>query len=95
MSERLLIRLHPDGKTSWLTLNGQSRAASAANAGAPAAQVLSRTQRVVAVVPSENVVMLDTPRMSAQRAQFAKAVPFALEDQLISPVEELYFALPD
>jgi general secretion pathway protein L len=95
MSERLLIRLHPDGKTSWLTLNAQSRAASAANAGAPPAQVLARTQRVVAIVPSENVVLLDTPRMSAQSAQFAKAVPFALEDQLISPVEELYFALPD
>jgi general secretion pathway protein L len=33
--------------------------------------------------------------MSAQRAQFAKALPFALEDQLASPVEELHFALPE
>ncbi len=95
MSERLLIRLHPDGRTSWLTLSAQSRAASAANSGAPPAQALARVQRVVAIVPAESVVLLDTPRMSAQRAQFVKAVPFALEDQLISPVEDLYFALPD
>src|ERR1700722_20533636 len=95
MSERLLIRLHPDGRTSWLTLSAQSRAASAANSGAPPAQALARPQRVVAIVPAESIVLLDTPRMSAQRAQFVKAVPFALEDQLISPVEDLYFALPD
>jgi len=95
MSERLLIRLHPDGRTSWLTLSAQSRAASAANSGAPPAQALARAQRVVAIVPAESIVLLDTPRMSAQRAQFVKAVPFALEDQLISPVEDLYFALPD
>ena len=95
MSERLLIRLHPDGRTSWLTLNAQSRAASSANTGAPPAQALARAQRVVAVVPAESVVLLDTPRMSAQRTQFAKAVPFALEDQLVSPVEDLHFVLPD
>lgn len=95
MSERLLIRLHPDGRTSWLTLNAQSRAASAANAGAPPAQAIARAQRVVVVVPAENIVLLDTPPMSAQRAQFARAVPFALEDQLVSPVEDLHFALPD
>ncbi len=95
MSERLLIRLHPDGRTSWLTLSAQSRAASAANSGTPPAQALARAQRVVAIVPAESVVLLDTPRMSAQRAQFVRAVPFALEDQLVSPVEDLYFALPD
>jgi general secretion pathway protein L len=91
MSERLLIRLHPDGRMSWLT----SSTPSAANAGAPPAQALARAQRVVAIVPAEHVVLLDTPRMSAQHAQFVKAVPFALEDQLISPVEDLHFALPD
>ena len=95
MSERLLIRLHPDGRMSWLTLSAQSRAASAANGGKPPAQALARAQRVVAIVPAEHVVLLDTPRMSAQRAQFVKAVPFALEDQLVSPVEDLFFALPE
>src|SRR5207248_2821984 len=44
---------------------------------------------------SEPVLLLDAPQVSAQRAQLAKAVPFALEDQLASPVEDLHFALPE
>ncbi|MEP6483475.1 MAG: type II secretion system protein GspL [Rudaea sp.] len=95
MSERLLIRLHADGQLSWLSLNAQGAAASASNVGAPSAQAVSRAQRVIAIVPAEDVLLLDTPRMSAQRSQFAKAVPFALEDQLISPVEDLHFAVPE
>jgi general secretion pathway protein L len=95
MSERLLLRLHPDDSLSWLAQDAQGRVLSGANAGAPPPETLARARTVVALVPSEKVLLLDTPRMSAQRAQFLKAVPFALEDQLASPVEELHFALPE
>lgn len=94
MSERLLVRLHSDGALSWLSL-GASGPASAANSGAPPAQAIARAQRIVAVVPADDVLLLDAPRMSNQRAQFARAVPFALEDQLVSPVEEMHFAFPE
>jgi general secretion pathway protein L len=95
MSERLLIRLHADGQLSWLAQDAGGRALSGTNAGAPPAATLARSQRIVVLVPSEHVVLLEADAVSTRRAQLAKAVPFALEDQLASPVEELHFALPD
>ena len=94
MSDRLLLRLHSDDSLAWLTQDAQGRA-SATQRGAPPAAALARARHVIVVVPSEPVLVLDTPRISAPRAQFAKAVPFALEDQLASPVEDLHFALPE
>jgi len=94
MSDRLLIRLHPDGQLSWLAQDAGGRALSAANAGAPPAATLARARNIVALVPSEQVVVLETDAVSTRRTQLAKAVPFALEDQLASPVEDLHFALP-
>ena len=95
MSDRLLLRLHADESLTWLAQDAQGRAVSGANTGAPPAETLARAQRIVVLVPAEDVLLLDTPRVAAQRAQFAKAVPFALEDQLASPVEELHFAVAD
>lgn len=94
MSERLLVRLHPDGALSWLSLNAGGPA-SAAHAGHPPAQAVGRAQRVIAVVAADDVLLLDAPRVSKQRGQFAKAVPFALEDQLVSSVEDMHFAFPE
>ena len=93
MPDRLLLRLHDDGTLAWLAQDGSGRAQSAANAGAPPPETLARAQRIVVLVPSAQVLLLDAPAMSKQRAQLAKAVPFALEDRLASPVEELHFAL--
>src|ERR1700682_4992664 len=95
MSDRLLLRLHSDESLTWLAQDAQGRALSGANAGAPPTETLARARRILVLVPTEQVLLLDTPRMSAQRAQFAKALPFALEDQLASPVEDLHFALPE
>lgn len=94
MSERLLIRLHPDGRLTWLAQDTGGRPLSAANDGAPPAGALARARRIVVLVPSEQVVLLDTDTVTAKRAQLVKAVPFALEDRLASPVEDLHFALP-
>ncbi len=95
MSERLLIRLHSDGQLTWLAQDAGGRALSGTNSGAPAPPTLERARRVVVLVPSEHVVLLDTDALSTRRAQLAKAVPFALEDQLASPVEDLHFALSE
>ena len=95
MSERLLVRLHPDDSLTWLSQDAGGRAIAGANSGAPPPEALARARRIVALVPSEQVLLLDTPRMSAQRTQFLKAVGFALEDQLASPVEDLHFAIPE
>jgi len=95
MSDRLLIRLQADGQLTWLAQDAQGRALSGANAGAPAPATIAGARHVIALVPAEQVVLLETDAVSARRAQLAQAVPFALEDQLASPVEELHFALSE
>ena len=44
-------------------------------------------------MPATEVLLLEAPAVSRNRAQLIKAVPYALEDQLAQPVEELHFAL--
>ena len=95
MSERLLIRLRADGDLAWLAMDAAGRALSASNPGVPSAPALARAQRVIVLVPAEDVLLLQAPRLPGARAQFLKALPFALEDQLASAVEDLHFAVPD
>lgn len=95
MSERLLLRLAADDQLTWLAQDAHGRALSGSNAGAPPAPALARAQRVILLAPAEDVLLADAPRLPGARAQFMKALPFALEDQLASPVEELHFAVPD
>ena len=93
MSERLLIRIHPDGQLTWLAQDASGRALSAANAGAPAPTTIARARGIVVLVPAEAVVLFEADAVTQRRAQLVKAMPFALEDQLASPVEDLHFAL--
>ena len=94
MSERLLIRLQPDASLTWLTQDAAGKTMSASNTGAPPSETISRARQIVVVVPAESVVLLETPVVSQQRAHLARAIPFALEDQLAGPVEDLHFAFP-
>ena len=94
MPDRLLLRLAADGSLTWLSLDAGGRALSGTNTGAPPRETLARTAQVVALVPAEDVLLVETPAVSRQRAQLAKAVPFALEERLAGAVEDLHFALP-
>ena len=89
MSQRLLIRLHSHGRHAWLVPD----AATASTAGLPPPETVARAQQIIVLVPGSEVVLLEAPAVSKNRAQLAKAVPYALEDQLAQPVEELHFAL--
>jgi general secretion pathway protein L len=95
MSERLIVRLHPEGSLSWLALDAQGRAIAGSQTGAPPAPAIARAQRVSVLAPAEDVLLLQTPRLPGTRAQLLKALPFALEDQLASGVEDLHFAVPE
>lgn len=94
MPDRLLLRLAPDGSLTWLAQDASGRALSGANVGAPPRETLARAGQVMVLVPAEDVLLTETPAVSRQRAQLAKAVPFALEERLASPVEDLHVALP-
>lgn len=95
MSERLLIRLTADGQMHWLALDADGRALSGAQAGPPAFAALERARRIVVLVPTEDVLLLETARLPGARAQWRRALPFALEDRLASPVEELHFSIDE
>ncbi|HST27076.1 MAG TPA: type II secretion system protein GspL [Rudaea sp.] len=95
MSERLLIRLLADDGLTWLAQDTNGRALSGANAGAPPAQALERAQRIVAIAPAEEILLLETPGLPGARVQALKALPFALEDRLAGSVEDQHFAAPD
>ncbi len=94
MPDRLLLRLLSDGSLSWLTQDASGRALSAANPGAPPAQALARSAHVAVLVPSEEVLLLSAPAVSQQRSQLARALPYAIEERLAGPVEDLHIALP-
>ncbi|MEO8671301.1 MAG: type II secretion system protein GspL [Tahibacter sp.] len=93
MSQRLLIRLHADGRYTWLNQASDGRASNSSVAGLPPADVRAAASRIFVLVPSAQVVLLETAQVSKNRAQLVKAVPFALEDQLAQPVEDVHFAL--
>jgi general secretion pathway protein L len=95
MSEHLLIRLHDDGRLQWLAQDAQGRVLAGAQAGAPPPQAVQRAQRIIALAPAEDVLLLQTNGLPGSRAQALKALPFALEDRLAGAVEDLHFAAPE
>lgn len=50
-------------------------------------------QNVIAVMPGTDVRLTEVQLPSRQTRQAMKAVPFLLEDQVASPIEDLHFAL--
>lgn len=93
MPHRLLIRLHADGRSTWLAQGADGRALAGATHGLPPAQAVAQAAGVVVFVPASEVLLLETAAVAKNRAQLVKAVPYALEDQIAQPVEELHFAL--
>ncbi|GAA0722416.1 type II secretion system protein GspL [Dokdonella soli] len=92
MPDRLLLRLSPDGGLTWLRQAGAARVASASAPGLPPASALESAGEIVVLVPSEDVLLTEAKLSARNRAQLLQALPYAVEDQLLAPVEELHFA---
>lgn len=91
MSDRLFLRLAHDGSLSWLRATDDARAAHS-QPGAPPASALAQAREVVVFVPSADVLVTQATLAARNRAQLLKALPFAVEDVLLAPVETLHFA---
>jgi general secretion pathway protein L len=89
MLPTLLIRLLPAGAAEWLALGRDGRVLAGPQAGWPG----ERAEQVWVVVPGEDVLLLRAPRVARQRRQLEQAVPFAIEEQLVAPVEQQHVAL--
>lgn len=91
MPDRLLLRIAPDGGLAWLRRSGAA-VPDAATHGAPPAAALAAAGEIVVLVPGEDVLLAQVRIGARNRAQLMQALPYALEDQLLAPVEELHFA---
>ncbi len=91
MPFRHLIRFAPDGSTQWLAQDRNGRVLAGPMAGLPTAQA----EDVVVLLPSETVSLLPAPRVAKQQRQLEQAVPFAIEENLATPVEQCRVAIAD
>lgn len=93
MPERLVIRLDAQGGLQWLRQSEDGRALTSSQQGAPSAASLASAGEVVVLVPAADVLLLETQVAARNSSQLQKAVPFAVEDQLLGAVEDQHFAI--
>lgn len=92
MPDRLLLRLAPDGSLAWLRQRAGAPAVAGSARGAPPASVLASAREIVVLVPSADVLLTEVKLAARNRVQLLRAVPYAVEDLLLDPVEDLQFA---
>ena len=92
MPDRLLLRLDSAGDPSWLRQGADGRMSAGSTRGWPPAAVIAGAGEIVVLVPAEDVLLTEARVAAKSRAQQMQAIPFAVEDQLLAPVEDLQFA---
>jgi general secretion pathway protein L len=94
VSKSLLIHYRgPGAPLAWLTEDERGRVlAGPATAHTPPPTVLSAAQSIRVLVPAESVLLACVDVPARTREQLQRALPFAVEDQLAEPVEQLHIA---
>ncbi|ALP54308.1 hypothetical protein Tel_14785 [Candidatus Tenderia electrophaga] len=87
----LFIYLESAEHSSWVKLGADG--SIAAKGQAPLAEIPSGGERVIVLVPGEEVLLTQTEVPGHSRRLLAQAVPYALEEQLVEDVDDLHFAL--
>lgn len=82
---RILVRIAPDGELCWLSTSDPVRV----QGGVP---LVAADDRVWAIVPAEDVLLLSAPRVARSAAQMQQALPYAIEDQLAAAIETQHVA---
>jgi len=102
MRNTLLIRVDQDGGggCEWLPLDGTGQPLGRVHRGGLAAAAgEANGLRVVVLIPSIDCLLTQATIPGRNRQKLLRAVPYALEEQLIEDVENLHFslgpALPD
>jgi general secretion pathway protein L len=96
MPQSLLIRLPPPGQeeTEWLILDEAGVPTPTRQRGTLSlAAAVWRTGRVVALAPAAQILLAEPELPPGGGAKLARAVPFALEEQLTEDVDQLSFAI--
>jgi general secretion pathway protein L len=96
MPPSLLLRLPPAGQeeTEWLTLDETGAPTPARQRGSLSlAAAVWRTGRVVVLAPATQILLAEPELPPGSGTKLARAVPFALEEQLTEDVDLLSFAV--
>ncbi|HKJ07581.1 MAG TPA: type II secretion system protein GspL [Gammaproteobacteria bacterium] len=95
MAEQLLIRIgDADGGARWTVSDAAGRSAGAAGEGPlEEAAALAAGRRVVVLVAAQDVLLTQVALPTQHRQRAVRAVPYALEEQVVGDVEDLHFAL--
>jgi general secretion pathway protein L len=96
MPSRLLIRYRGPGQPlAWLAEDERGRFGEVRRGERPEAAALAAAGELLVLVPVEDCLLLEAEVAARGAEQLARAIPFAVEDQLAEPVEALHFsALP-
>jgi general secretion pathway protein L len=96
MPQTLLLRIPAPGQdeTEWLSIDEAGSAINAKQRGPLSlAAVLARTAKVIALAPAAQILLAEPELPPGSGAKLARAVPFALEEQLTEDVDQLCFAI--
>jgi general secretion pathway protein L len=96
MPQSLLLRLPSPGQeeTEWLTLDDSGAATPTRQRGSLSlAAAVWRSGRVVVLAPASQILLAEPELPPGSGAKLARAVPFALEEQLTEDVDQLSFAI--
>jgi general secretion pathway protein L len=96
MPQTLLLRLPSPGQeeTEWLTIDDAADSQATRQRGSlTLAAAVSRNGRVVALAPATQILLAEPELPPGSGVKLARAVPFALEEQLTEDVDQLNFAI--
>jgi general secretion pathway protein L len=96
MPQSLLLRLPPPGQeeTEWLLLDESGTPALTRQRGTLSlAAAVFRSGRLIVLAPASQVLLAEPELPPGTGAKIARAVPFALEEQLTEDIDSLTFAL--
>jgi general secretion pathway protein L len=96
MAHTLLLRLPATGQedTEWLTIDDAGEPAAARQRGPLSlAAAVGRTAKVIVIAPATQILLAEPELPPGSGVRLARAVPFALEEQLTEDIDHLVFAL--
>jgi general secretion pathway protein L len=96
MAQTLLLRLPSPGQeeTEWLTIDDSGESETTRQRGSlTLAAAVSRSGKVVALAPATQILLAEPELPPGSGVRLARAVPFALEEQLTEDIDQLSFAV--
>jgi len=96
MPQTLLLRLPSPGQeeTEWLAMDDAGESETTRQRGSlTLAAAVSRNGKVVALAPATQVLLAEPELPPGAGLKLARAVPFALEEQLTEDIDQLSFAI--